>query len=66
MVGPPIQFQKSISLNDFLSLYGTEDQCFKEWKNNEQNRLRLADTIRNPEGLDWMKLRFSESLPVSS
>ena len=24
----PIQFQKGISLNEFLSLYGTEDQCF--------------------------------------
>ncbi len=24
----PIQFQKGISLNEFLSLYGTEQQCF--------------------------------------
>ena len=24
----PVQFQKGISLNEFLSLYGTEDQCF--------------------------------------
>ena len=24
----PVQFQKGISLNEFISLYGTEDQCF--------------------------------------
>ena len=23
-----VQFQKGISLNEFLSLYGTEEQCF--------------------------------------
>ena len=28
MARNPVQFQKGISLNGFLSLYGTEDQCF--------------------------------------
>ena len=28
MARNPVQFQKGISLNEFLSLYGTEDQCF--------------------------------------
>ena len=28
MVRNPVQFQKGISLNAFLSLYGSEDQCF--------------------------------------
>ena len=28
MARSPIQFQKGISLNEFLSLYGTEQQCF--------------------------------------
>ena len=28
MARSPIQFQQGISLNEFLSLYGTEDQCF--------------------------------------
>ena len=28
MARNPIQFQKGISLNEFLSLYGTEQQCF--------------------------------------
>ena len=28
MARNPVQFQKGICLNEFLSLYGTEDQCF--------------------------------------
>ena len=28
MARNPVQFQKGISLNDFLKLYATEDQCF--------------------------------------
>ncbi len=28
MARNPIQFQRDISLNEFLSLYGTEPQCF--------------------------------------
>ena len=28
MARNPVQFQRGISLNEFLSLYGTEDQCF--------------------------------------
>ena len=28
MARNPVQFQKGISLNECLSLYGTEDQCF--------------------------------------
>ena len=28
MARNPVQFQKGISLNAFLSLYATEDQCF--------------------------------------
>ena len=28
MARNPVQFQKGISLSVFLSLYGTEDQCF--------------------------------------
>ena len=28
MAHNPVQFQKGISLNEFLSLYGTEDRCF--------------------------------------
>ena len=28
MARNPVQFQKGISVNAFLSLYGTEDQCF--------------------------------------
>ena len=29
MAPNPVQFQKGISLNEFLSLYGTEQQCFR-------------------------------------
>ena len=29
MARNPVQFQKGISLNAFLSLYGTEDQCLR-------------------------------------
>ncbi len=28
MARNPVQFQKRINLNAFLSLYGSEDQCF--------------------------------------
>ena len=28
MAHNPVQIQKGISLNGFLSLHGTEDQCF--------------------------------------
>ncbi len=28
MARNPVQFQKGISLNAFLSLYGSKDQCF--------------------------------------
>ena len=28
MARNPVQFQKGISLSEFLSLYGTEQQCF--------------------------------------
>ena len=28
MARNPVQFQEGISLNEFLSLYGTEEQCF--------------------------------------
>ena len=28
MARNPVQFQKGISLSEFLALYGTEDQCF--------------------------------------
>ena len=35
-------------------------------EDNELKQRRLAETIRNLEMLDWVKLRFSESLPVSS
>ena len=40
MARNPVQFQKGISLNAFLSLYGTEDQCFDalyqwRWPNAE-------------------------------
>ena len=28
MARNPVQFQRGISFNEFLSLYGTEDQCF--------------------------------------
>ena len=28
MARNPVQFQKGISLSEFLSLYGTEEQCF--------------------------------------
>ena len=28
MARNPVQFQQGISLNEFLSLYGTEEQCF--------------------------------------
>ena len=34
-------------------------------EDNELKQRRLAETIRNLEMLDWVKLRFSESLPVS-
>ncbi len=34
-------------------------------EDNELKQRRLAETIRNLEVLDWVKLRFSESLPVS-
>ena len=35
MVRNPVQFQKGISLNEFLSLYGTEDQCpLYQWRSD--------------------------------
>jgi hypothetical protein len=36
----------------------------KLWKKDESKQHSLADAIRNLEMLGWVKLRFSESLPV--
>lgn len=36
----------------------------KVWKKDESKQLSLAEAIRNLEMLGWVKLRFSESLPV--
>ncbi len=36
----------------------------KGWKSDEAKQSSLAETIRNLEMLGWVKLRFSESLPV--
>ena len=36
----------------------------KLWKKNESKQSSLAEAIRNLEMLGWVKLRFSESLPV--
>ena len=43
MARSPVQFQKGISLNEFLSLYGTEDQCF-----DAPLPLALAQRLRVP------------------
>ena len=35
MTHNPVQFQKGIRLDEFLSLYGTEEQCFdalSQWR----------------------------------
>lgn len=37
----------------------------KLWKKDESKQHSLAEAIRNLEMLGWVKLRFSESLPVS-
>jgi uncharacterized protein YwgA len=36
----------------------------KLWKKDEEKQGSLAEAIRNLEMLGWVKLRFSESLPV--
>jgi hypothetical protein len=36
----------------------------KVWKKDEDKQRSLAEAIRNLEMLGWVKLRFSESLPV--
>ena len=53
MARNPVQFQKGISLNEFLSLYGTEQQCF-----DALYRLAMAQRLRVPE------LRPRPRLPV--
>ena len=45
MARSPIQFQQGISLNEFLSLYGTEDQCFDalyQWRWPMASRARTV------------------------
>ena len=60
MARNPVQFQKGISLSEFLSLYGTEQQCFDalyQWRgcNSDIDPLRGAcsrkrnDVTRNPD-----------------
>ena len=49
MARNPVQFQKGISLNEFLSLYGTEEQCFDalyrwRWPNGFRNGPRELDS----------------------
>ncbi len=36
----------------------------KAWSKDEAKRTELADTIRNLEMLGWVKLKYSDSLPV--
>jgi uncharacterized protein YwgA len=36
----------------------------KVWRKNEEKQGNVAEAIRNLEMLGWVKLRFSESLPV--
>ena len=38
----------------------------KLWRKNQSKQSSLAEAIRNLEMLGWVKLRFSESLPVSA
>ena len=50
MARNPVQFQKGISLNAFLSLYATEDQCFDalfqwRWPNGLGVDLELISSI---------------------
>ena len=47
MARNPVQFQKGISLNEFLSLYGTEDQCFDALYRRAPRERRIA-----PAGFD--------------
>ena len=44
MARNPVQFQKGISLNEFLSLYGTEQQCF-----DALYHWAMAQRLRVPE-----------------
>ena len=36
----------------------------KKWMEHEEKRIELAETIRNLEMLDWVKLNFSETLQM--
>ena len=48
MARNPVQFQKGISLNEFLSLYGTEEQCFDalyQWR-GEDLKLTLRSACK--------------------
>ena len=54
MVRTPVQFQKGISLNEFLSLYGTED---------EGTLQGLARRFRE-EGTRWGSLRNLAEVPL--
>ena len=38
----------------------------KVWRKSTEKQKSLAEAIRNLEMLGWVKLRFSESLPVSA
>jgi hypothetical protein len=36
----------------------------KTWKQNEEKQTAVAETIRNLEMLNWVRLKYSERLPA--
>ena len=49
MARNPVQFQKGISLNEFLSLYGTEQQCFDALYHGDGPTASCARTVATTE-----------------
>ena len=49
MARNPVQFQKGISLNEFLSLYGTEQQCFDACTDGDGPTASCARTVATTE-----------------
>ena len=60
------EIKKDKTTNDVTEqdLYDYIVNWKKEWKKEEKQKA-VAFTIRNLEMLDWLKLKYSESLPVS-
>ena len=49
MARNPVQFQKGISLNEFLSLYGTEEQCSTPCTTGDGPTASCARTVATTE-----------------